>query len=57
MSITKQILISTALFAAASLSAETFTLNNYNASVDWNDASVCDVSGATSQTFPENNII
>ena len=54
MSITKQILISTALFAAASLSAETFTLNNYNASVDWNDASVWDVSGATSQTFPEN---
>lgn len=54
MSITKQILISTALFAAASLSAETFTLNNYNASVDWNDASIWDVSGATSQTFPEN---
>ena len=54
MSITKQILTTTALFAAASLSAETFTLNNYNASVDWNDASVWDVSGATSQTFPEN---
>lgn len=47
MSITKQILISTALFAAASLSAETFTLNNYNASVNWNDASIWDVSGAT----------
>ena len=54
MSITKQILTTTALFAAASLSAETFTLNNYNASVDWNDASAWDVSGATSQTFPEN---
>lgn len=54
MSITKQILISTALFAAASLYAETFTLNNYNASVNWNDASIWDVSGATSQTFPEN---
>lgn len=54
MSITKQILTTTALFAAASLSAETFTLNNYNASVDWNDASIWDVSGATSQTFPEN---
>lgn len=54
MSITKQILTTTALFAAASLSAETFTLNNYNASVNWNDASVWDVSGATSQTFPEN---
>ena len=54
MSITKQILTTTALFTAASLSAETFTLNNYNASVDWNDASVWDVSGATSQTFPEN---
>ena len=54
MSITKQILTTTALFAAASLSAETFTLNNYNASVNWNDASIWDVSGATSQTFPEN---
>ena len=54
MSITKQILTTTALFAAASLYAETFTLNNYNASVDWNDASIWDVSGATSQTFPEN---
>lgn len=54
MSITKQILISTALFAAASLSAETFTLNKYDANVNWNDASVWDVSGATSQTFPEN---
>lgn len=54
MSITKQILISTALFAAASLSAETFTLNKYDANVNWNDASIWDVSGATSQTFPEN---
>ena len=39
---------------AASLSAETFTLNNYEANVNWNDASAWDVSGATSQTFPEN---
>ena len=54
MSITKQILTTTALFAAASLSAETFTLNKYNASVNWDDALVWDVSGATSQTFPEN---
>lgn len=54
MSITKQILTTTALFAAASLSAETFTLNKYDANVNWNDASAWDVSGATSQTFPEN---
>ena len=54
MSITKQILISTALFAAASLSAETFTLNKYDANVNWNDASIWDVSGATSPAFPEN---
>lgn len=54
MRITKQILTTTALFAAASLSAETFTLNKYDAKVNWNDASIWDVSGATSQTFPEN---
>lgn len=54
MSITKQILISTALFAAASLSAETFTLNKYDANVNWNDTSIWDVSGATSPAFPEN---
>ena len=54
MSITKQILISTALFTAASLSAETFTLNKYDANVNWNDASIWDVSGATSPAFPEN---
>lgn len=54
MSITKQILTTTALFAAASLSAETFTLNKYDANVNWNDASAWDVSGTTSQTFPEN---
>lgn len=54
MSITKQILTTTALFAAASLSAETFTLNKYDANFNWNDASAWDVSGATSQTFPEN---
>lgn len=54
MSITKQILTTTALFTAASLSAETFTLNKYDANVNWNDASIWDVSGATSQTFPEN---
>ena len=54
MSITKQILTTTALFAAASLSAETFTLNKYDANVNWNDASIWDVSGATSPAFPEN---
>lgn len=54
MSITKQILTTTALFAAASLSAETFTLNKYDANVNWNDASAWDVSGATTQTFPQN---
>lgn len=54
MSITKQILTTTALFAAASLSAETFTLNKYDVNVNWNDASAWDVSGTTSQTFPEN---
>lgn len=54
MSITKQILTTTALFAAASLSAETFTLNKYDVDVNWNEASAWDVSGTTSQKFPEN---